>query len=85
MPNKGSDESKRKHGLGARRIPGQAHTTRSVPTTESKNESGERRLYAPVGSARSTSTLESGPRRLYISPAVKGQHAVVRRVVKPSQ
>ena len=85
MPNKGSDKGHGKHGSGARRIPAKALTKQPVPTTESKNESGARRLYAPVGSARSTSTLESGPRRLYISPAVEGRHAVGRRAVKPAQ
>lgn len=83
MPNKGSDKGHRKHGSGVRRMPAKAHTKQPVPTTESKSESGARRLYAPVGSARSTSTLESGPRRLYISPAAEGHYTAGRRAAKP--
>lgn len=68
MPNKGPAKGRKKSGSGARRIPASAHTKYPVPTDESKKESGPARLYAPVGSARSTSTVESGPRRLYRAP-----------------
>ena len=69
MPNKGPAKGRKKPGSGARRMPAAAHTKYPVPAGESKKESGPARLYAPVGSARSTSTIESGPRRLYRSPA----------------
>jgi len=85
MPSKGSDRSREKNEAGARRMPAKAPTKRPVPTTESKNESGPRRLYAPAGSPRSTSTRESGPRRLYSSPAVTSRRSAGRGTVKPTQ
>jgi hypothetical protein len=69
MANKGPVKGHKKSGSGARRMPSAAHTKYPVPAGESKKESGQARLYAPVGSARSTSTTESGPRRLYRAPA----------------
>jgi hypothetical protein len=85
MPNKGSEKSQKKKGSGAHRVPATAHTKLAVPTSKDKSEAGPPRLHAPLGSARSTSSLESGDRRLYVSPTVRGQHALGHRAVKPAQ
>ncbi len=82
MPNKGSDKDQRKNGSGVRRIPAKAHTKTTVPTGENPKESGPPRLFAPSGSLRSTSSKESGPRRLYVSPTFPSQHAISRGAAK---
>jgi hypothetical protein len=79
MPNKSSDKDRSK---SARRIPAKAHTKTTAPTGGSTKESGPPRLFAPSGSLRSTSSQESGPRRLYVSPTLQTQHAVSRGAVK---
>jgi hypothetical protein len=72
MPNKGRAEDEKEHESGVRRARVKAFPRHPVPSTESANESG------PSGSTSSTSTLESGPRRLYTSPSGQGRHTVVK-------
>jgi hypothetical protein len=85
MPNKGSEKNQKKKGSGAHRVPATAHTKQAVPTSEDKTEAGPPRLYVPASSERSTSTQESGSRRLYVSSTTQGQHAVGHRAAKRAQ
>jgi hypothetical protein len=68
MSTKKAGETSSKLGSGAYRVPAKAHTKIAIPTGENSKESGPPRLYAPSGSLGSTSSQESGTRRLYVSP-----------------
>jgi len=83
MPNK--ESGGRQGRKSVRRVTHRTTAAVVVSGGGNKKESGPPRLYAPSDSLRSTSTQESGSRRLYMSRTAPGPHSILRRTMKPAQ